>query len=77
MNTLKIFSDEQALNWLTVICYMQEKHKYFMTDEDYKKFSNHISTERNNYNKKMYSFEHAMQSVYSMFSEICYAERKS
>ena len=48
-----------------------------MTDEDYKKFRNHISTERINYNKRMYCFERAMQNVYSMFIEICYTERKS
>ena len=48
-----------------------------MTDEDYKKFSDYISTERNNYNKKKYSFERAMQNIFSKFEEICYAESKS
>lgn len=77
MNSIKIFSDEQALNWLTAICYMQGKYKYFMTDEDYKKFSDHISTERKNCNNRIYCFERAMQNVHSMFMELCYAERKS
>lgn len=56
---------------------MQEKYQYFMADEDYKKFSNHISTERKNYNNRIYCFERAMQNVRSMFMELCYAERKS
>ena len=77
MNSIKIFSDEQALNWLTAICYMQEKYQYFMTDEDYKKFSDHIATERKNYNNRIYCFERAMQNVHSMFMELCYAKRKS
>lgn len=77
MNSIKIFSEEQALNWLTAICYLQEKYQYFMTDEDYKKFSDHISTERKNHNNRIYCFERAMQNVHSMFMELCYAERKS
>lgn len=77
MNSIKIFSDEQALNWLTAICYLQEKYQYFMTDEDYKKFSDQISAERNNYNNRIYCFERAMQNVYSTFMELCYAGRKS
>lgn len=56
---------------------MQEKYKYFMTDEDYKKFSDYISAERNNCNKRKYCFERAMQNIFSMFNRICYAESKS
>lgn len=77
MESIENLNDEQALNWLTAICYMQEKCKYFMTDEDYKKFSDSISAERNNYNKRKYCFERAMQNVISMFIKICYAESKS
>ena len=48
-----------------------------MTDEDYKKFCDLVSIERKNYNNKMYSFERAMQNIFSKFEEICYAESKS
>lgn len=62
---------------MTAICYLQEKHKYFMTDEDYKKFCDCLSTERKNYNSRIYCLERAMQNIFSMFMGICYAGRKS
>lgn len=77
MNSIKFFNDERALNWLTAICYMQEKHHYFMTNEDYKKFCGRISTEQKNYNDKVYCFERAMQNIISVFTEVCYAASKS
>ena len=56
---------------------MQEKHKYFMADEDYKKFCDHVSAERKNYNNRLYCFERAMQNIFSMFAGICYPGSKS
>ncbi len=56
---------------------MQEKYNYFMTDEDYKKFYDCLSTERKNYNCGIYCFERAIQNVIAMFTRICYASRKS
>lgn len=56
---------------------MQEKHKYFMTDEDYKKFSECVSAERKKYNNKVYCFERAMQNITAMFMEVCYMANKS
>ena len=56
---------------------MQEKHKYFMADDDYKKFCDYVSAERQNYNNRLYCFERAMQNIFSMFAGICYPGSKS
>ena len=77
MENIGIVNEEQGLNWLTAICYMQEKRKYFMADEDYKRFCDHVSAERRNYNNGLYCFERAMQNIFTMFAGICYPERKS
>ena len=77
MESIEIVNDEQGLNWLTAICYMQEKQKYFMSDDDYKKFCDYVSAERQNYNNRLYCFERAMQNIFSMFAEVCYAGSKS
>ena len=77
MESIEIVNDEQGLNWLTAICYMQEKYNYFMSDDDYKKFRDYIATERNRYNKGICCFECAMQNIFSTFTAICYAGSKS
>lgn len=71
---LSYLDNEQSLDLLTAICYMQDKYSFFMSGKNYKSFKRFVESEIKSCEVYEQDYERVIKNIFKRFTFLCKLE---